>query len=85
MAGHDVPLGASIGVAYGDGLDSAEAMLRNADLAMYEAKARGKSRYVVYEPSIGRSRLQRLELVESLARCHSNGIEVPRDVVLRVA
>ena len=115
VAGHDVPLGASIGVAYGDGLDSAEAMLRNADLAMYEAKARGKSRYVVYEPSIGRSRLQRLELVESLreavaakeitlayqpmvnaangritgvealARWHSNGIDVPPDVFIRVA
>jgi diguanylate cyclase (GGDEF)-like protein len=66
VAGHDLQLGASIGVAYGDGLDTAEGMLRNADLAMYEAKARGKSRYVVYEPAIGRSRLQRLELVESL-------------------
>ena len=41
-------------------------MLRNADLAMYEAKSRGKNQYVEYERAIGRSRLQRLELVESL-------------------
>jgi EAL domain-containing protein (putative c-di-GMP-specific phosphodiesterase class I) len=41
-------------------------MLRNADLAMYEAKSRGKNQYVPYERAIGRSRLQRLELVESL-------------------
>jgi EAL domain-containing protein (putative c-di-GMP-specific phosphodiesterase class I) len=33
---------------------------------MYEAKARGKNQYVEYERAIGRSRLQRLELVESL-------------------
>jgi EAL domain-containing protein (putative c-di-GMP-specific phosphodiesterase class I) len=33
---------------------------------MYEAKSRGKNQYVEYERAIGRSRLQRLELVESL-------------------
>jgi diguanylate cyclase (GGDEF)-like protein len=66
VAGHHLPLGASIGVAYGDGMDTAEGMLRNADLAMYEAKSRGKMQYVEYESAIGRSRLQRLELVESL-------------------
>jgi EAL domain-containing protein (putative c-di-GMP-specific phosphodiesterase class I) len=41
-------------------------MLRNADLAMYEAKARGKNQYVTYEGALGKTRLQRLELVESL-------------------
>jgi diguanylate cyclase (GGDEF)-like protein len=66
VAGHELPLGASIGVAYGDGGETAESMLRNADLAMYEAKSRGKNQFVEYEPAIGRSRLQRLELVESL-------------------
>ncbi|MCW2759365.1 MAG: hypothetical protein JWO46_3111 [Nocardioidaceae bacterium] len=64
--GHQLPLGASIGVAYGDGTGSAEDLLRNADLAMYEAKAQGKNRFVLYESAIGHSRLQRLELVESL-------------------
>jgi len=66
VAGHHLPLGASIGVAYGDGHETAEGMLRNADLAMYEAKSRGKNQYVEYQEAIGRSRLQRLELVESL-------------------
>ncbi|MGZ4493885.1 MAG: EAL domain-containing protein [Nocardioides sp.] len=33
---------------------------------MYEAKSRGKNQFVHYERSIGRTRLQRLELVESL-------------------
>ena len=66
VAGNTVPLGASIGIAYGDGSESGEALLRQADLAMYEAKGRGKAQYVAYEPSIGHARLQRLELVEAL-------------------
>ncbi|MGI9156750.1 MAG: putative bifunctional diguanylate cyclase/phosphodiesterase [Marmoricola sp.] len=66
VAGHHLQLGASIGVAYGSAEDTAEGMLRKADLAMYAAKSRGKNQYVEYEPSIGQSRVQRLELVESL-------------------
>jgi diguanylate cyclase (GGDEF)-like protein len=68
VVGNMVPLGASIGIAYGDGTESGEALLRHADLAMYEAKGRGKAQYVSYEPSIGQARLQRLELVEALHR-----------------
>ncbi len=66
VAGHHLSLSASIGVAFGDSSETAESMLRNADLAMYEAKSRGKNQWVEYERAIGRSRLQRLELVESL-------------------
>ena len=66
VAGHQLSLSASIGVAFGDSSETAESMLRNADLAMYEAKSRGKNQWVEYERAIGRSRLQRLELVESL-------------------
>jgi diguanylate cyclase (GGDEF)-like protein len=66
VAGHRLSLSASIGVAFGDSGETAESMLRNSDLAMYEAKSRGKNQYVEYERAIGRSRLQRLELVESL-------------------
>ena len=66
VAGHQLALSASVGVAFGDSSETAESMLRNADLAMYEAKSRGKNQWVEYERAIGRSRLQRLELVESL-------------------
>jgi len=66
VAGHQLALSASIGVAFGESSETSESMLRNADLAMYEAKSRGKNQYVEYERAIGRSRLQRLELVESL-------------------
>src|SRR4029079_8814615 len=66
VAGHHLSLSARLGVAFGDSSETAESMLRNADLAMYEAKSRGKNQWVEYERAIGRSRLQRLELVESL-------------------
>ena len=66
VAGHQLSLSASIGVAFGESNDTSESLLRNADLAMYEAKARGKNQYVTYEGAIGKTRLQRLELVESL-------------------
>ena len=46
-------LSASIGVAFGDSSETAESMLRNADLAMYEAKSRGKNQWVEYERAIG--------------------------------
>jgi diguanylate cyclase (GGDEF)-like protein len=73
VAGHQLSLSASIGVAFGTSSETAESMLRNADLAMYEAKSRGKNQYVEYERAIGRSRLQRLELVESLRSSVTSG------------
>jgi diguanylate cyclase (GGDEF)-like protein len=43
---------ASIGIAAGTQADSAEDLLRQADVAMYSAKAAGKGRWVVYKPSM---------------------------------
>jgi len=43
---------ASIGIAAGTQGDSAEDLLRQADVAMYSAKAAGKGRWVVYKPSM---------------------------------
>lgn len=63
-----VALGGSIGIAFGEGIESGETLLRNADLAMYEAKGRGKGQAVAYEPSIGRERMEGLQLVEELRR-----------------
>ena len=62
------PLGGSIGIAFGEGIESGETLLRNADLAMYEAKGRGKAQAVAYEPAMGRERMEGLQLVEGLRR-----------------
>jgi diguanylate cyclase (GGDEF)-like protein len=68
IGGQPLQLGASVGLAYGRAGESATALLRNADLAMYEAKTHGKGRYVEYDPAIGRARVERLELIDDLRK-----------------
>ena len=62
VAGQDVIVRASVGVATGEGEVDAETLLRNADSAMYEAKRLGKARSVVFEPGLADATLQRLRL-----------------------
>jgi diguanylate cyclase (GGDEF)-like protein len=64
-----VHVSASVGLVMSSGTaDSAEALLRDADVAMYRAKAQGKHRVVVFEPAM-RDRLQaRTELESELRR-----------------
>lgn len=48
-------ISASIGIAAGSHGDSAEDLLRQADVAMYSAKAGGKGRWALYKPSMLRT------------------------------
>jgi diguanylate cyclase (GGDEF)-like protein len=66
VAGHDVHVSVSIGVALSAPGDDATTLLRNADLAMYHAKAQGKDRFAVYQPDLAQHRLRRLETLERL-------------------
>jgi diguanylate cyclase (GGDEF)-like protein len=66
LPGHDVSIGASTGVVLSGsgGEESAEELLRDADVAMYRAKSLGKGRAVVFTASMrvdlqARSRLER--------------------------
>jgi len=84
--GQHVPLGASMGLAYGTGAESPNALLRNADLAMYEAKASGKGRYVEFTPALGRARLERLEMADDLRTAIQAGaIDVVYQPVIAVS
>lgn len=56
----------SIGIAIADGHESAKEMIRNADLAMYSAKARGRGCFDLYKPEMYRSARERLELQQDL-------------------
>jgi diguanylate cyclase (GGDEF)-like protein len=53
-------ISASIGIA--TGTKEAETLLRNADLAMYRAKNRGKGRYAIFEPGMHTAIVERLDL-----------------------
>jgi diguanylate cyclase (GGDEF)-like protein len=57
----------SVGIACGQGQDeSAEELIRDADVAMYKAKTSGKGRFQVFHPSMGAAVLERHGLKEEL-------------------
>ena len=66
IEGRDLVVPASVGIAGGAGETNAGVLLRNADVAMYAAKALGKNRYEVYEPSMHAAALERLDLAGDL-------------------
>jgi diguanylate cyclase (GGDEF)-like protein/PAS domain S-box-containing protein len=67
LNGRTIPIKASLGAAVGrPGTDDADELLRNADVAMYAAKAGGKDRYELFHPDMHEDMLQRLELEAEL-------------------
>jgi diguanylate cyclase (GGDEF)-like protein len=73
LEGQDITVGASIGVAVARlGTETADELLRNADVAMYTAKSAGKNRVAIFEPNMHEAIVARhalsAELSKSLAR-----------------
>jgi diguanylate cyclase (GGDEF)-like protein/PAS domain S-box-containing protein len=67
VAGREIVLGASLGIAGARGGDeSAGDLLRNADVAMYRAKHAGKGQVVLFEASMQTAVRERLELEAEL-------------------
>ncbi|MFD7700272.1 putative bifunctional diguanylate cyclase/phosphodiesterase [Streptomyces caelestis] len=71
--GNDVRVNASIGVAFAEpGLGAGE-LLRNADLAMYRAKAAGKGRVELYKPQMQQDVVRKAELAARLRAALHHG------------
>ncbi|MGC5799491.1 EAL domain-containing protein [Sphingomonas sp. NFX23] len=68
LGGHTVNIGISIGVALGSGSMQPRDVLRNADLALYEAKRAGRGRYRFFEHGMDRLLHERRELEIDLRR-----------------
>ncbi len=69
LEGTDVFVTASIGIAYsGNADDNAESLVRNADTAMYRAKAQGRARQEVFESTMHQKAVRMLELETGLWR-----------------
>ncbi len=65
--GHELVTTASIGITFSNVCyDSAETLLRDADIAMYQAKSRGKADFVVFDESMHTSAMIRLKLEADL-------------------
>ena len=73
IAGSEIVVSASIGLASGDNSRTAEALMQDADTAMYRAKADGRSRGVVFEPSMRHLIRERVDLEQALRRALARG------------
>ena len=73
VEGKDVDLNASIGIARAQPQQSADEVLRNADVAMYHAKARGKACAVLYESGMHAAVLDRIEMQADLRKAIERG------------
>jgi diguanylate cyclase (GGDEF)-like protein/PAS domain S-box-containing protein len=72
LDGREVRVGASVGVAISAAEAGAEALLSNADIAMYHAKAAGKNRHVTFQPQMQAVLHERLRLEADISRALAN-------------
>jgi diguanylate cyclase (GGDEF)-like protein len=73
LQGREFIVAASVGVAFSDGIEQVDELLRNADVAMYSAKDNGKGRHAVFDPSMYEALLNRLELESDLRQAVERG------------
>ncbi|MGH2752167.1 MAG: putative bifunctional diguanylate cyclase/phosphodiesterase [Actinomycetota bacterium] len=67
IGGREVMVHASVGIEFADASKTrADELLRNADVAMYVAKGKGKARYELFDPSMHTAALRRLETKSEL-------------------
>lgn len=74
LVGQEFRVTVSIGVAVfpGDGEDE-QTLMKNADVAMYHAKSRGKNNYQIYSEELSTDSLERLALESSLRNALERG------------
>jgi diguanylate cyclase len=73
VGGVDTTIGASVGIAVAAERSSGEDLLRDADIAMYAAKAEGKGGHAVYAAEMAALTIDRLQLQKDLGDALANG------------
>ena len=69
LSGHEISTTASIGIALScTDYSQPEEILRDADLALYQAKAMGRTRYEIFDASMHRGTLAHMQLEHDLRR-----------------
>jgi diguanylate cyclase (GGDEF)-like protein/PAS domain S-box-containing protein len=69
LSGHEVFTSGSIGIAVGDGEHTGpEQVLRDADIAMYRAKAQGRAAFTVFDQEMHREAVAAMQLENDLRR-----------------
>ena len=73
LGGRLISHSASIGLAYANPRDTADSLLENADLAMYEAKQKGRQCVINFDHGMRESAQQRSSMESELRRALANG------------
>ena len=86
IAGRELFVSSSIGIALGGPEADPEGLIRDADVAMYRAKAQGKARHAVFDAQMHRRVLERLDVETDLRRAIEAGsLQVLYQPILRTA
>jgi len=72
LEGRQVFVTASIGIAMGSSADTPEDLLRNADTAMYHAKAHGRGRFEIFNQGMREEAVARIETEKDLRKAIGN-------------
>jgi diguanylate cyclase len=73
VGGRETTVSASIGIALNGRSDSVDALLRNADVAMYSVKRSGRARYEFFAAAMHTAVVDRVELGRDLLHAADNG------------
>jgi predicted signal transduction protein with EAL and GGDEF domain len=73
VSGHTIVITASIGIALDNNSESAQDLLRDAEIAMYRAKLSGKARCEVFDNAMHTGALKRLQLETELRQALDRG------------
>jgi diguanylate cyclase (GGDEF)-like protein/PAS domain S-box-containing protein len=86
VGAREIALSASLGIAWASENDSVDVLLRNADLAMNEAKARGRARFHVFQPDLHAVVFRKLQLDGELRALLERGaFELVYQPIVRIA
>ena len=86
VAGRELFVSSSIGIALGGPDVDPEELIRDADVAMYRAKAQGRARHAVFDAQMHRHVLARLDLETDLRRAIEAGsLQVLFQPIVRTA
>jgi diguanylate cyclase (GGDEF)-like protein/PAS domain S-box-containing protein len=81
LNGHEVVISASIGIVLNDiTYDESDEILRDADIAMYQAKMLGKDCHSVYSSSMGEKAVERLELENDLRQAITDPVRCKNEL-----
>lgn len=74
LKGHEIFISASIGITmFPDDSDSSDGLLKNSDMAMYDAKQRGRNNYQFFASDMNTTAMERMEMENKMRHALERG------------